>query len=168
MRIATALVLLILLTNSSSSVAAPPEQVAKEDSATAALIRDALTWAFSSKNLPDYNIIADDDPVLIHAQIRSDGREIRDDALPLSERKFELVFLYEAQERADATGRPLRMVVVDQPRIDGTKAFLLMGVELVLPTNSDLVKLCCCVGLAEFELVDGSWRFRAWVYQQCA
>jgi hypothetical protein len=123
------------------------------------LVREALESQFMAK-FPDFHLLDRSRPIAIHAVVPMSGLLLSDAALPkLENHEFRLVSLAEAQAEADRTQQPFLYIEVERAAIVGDVGMLTMGVDLALPSNSNLFKMCCCNAAVAFRRLNDRWTF---------
>lgn len=82
--------------------------------------------------------------------------------------EFFLISIGTAQAEADKSRQEVRFITVDRPSITGDAATVSVGVDLVLPREPRVIKLCCCTGYGEFRRTNGRWTFVRWAETICS
>jgi len=122
-----------------------------------------------AKDLPDIGMLPKDGPIIVQSDIPGQKATIDSRALPsIKGRKLVLMTRKEIQDKADRDDATLTYVEIDSIVVEGTVAKVSVGTNMAIPTNSHLAKLCCCTGLAIFNLVKDSWIFGNWSETVCA
>lgn len=133
------------------------------------LVSAALRHIVAVRDLPDFNLVAADRPILVGNFISGLNCTLHDEVLPTpSELPFQLVAPRQLQLAANTDGR-VRYVDVSHARgFDETEASIAVGVSMLLPENSDDVLECCCSGEAMFMKIEDEWVFVTWGPVVCA
>lgn len=91
------------------------------------------------------------------------------EAVPRADRlRFYLLSTEEAQEVADRSGRVLRFVTVEYPRIEGSEAQVTLGTDIAVPASWNTGKLCCCKWRAILRLEAGRWHIVETQLRSCS
>lgn len=134
-----------------------------------AFVREAIADRFAAGRIPDMGMIEDRRHVFVLKQMPGDRFAVTPDALPkLPNTTLEPITVQDAEAMAKRTGRDVVYLVVGDPRVDGDTASLVLGVDLALPPDAGLVKMCCCTGRASFRRISNRWVFEKWVSQTCS
>ena len=134
-----------------------------------AFVRQALEDRLEAGNLPDGNLLRNSTRVALREEMPAAGMKLGSEALPRrKEYEFYLISTAAAQSEADKIGKPVYFIIVDQASVGEDTATALLGVDLVLPRDSTMTKLCCCRGVAQFRRIAGRWTFVTWANRVCS
>jgi hypothetical protein len=135
-----------------------------------AFVREALQDRLNADAIPDFHLLAHSPRVALRAEMPVTGLRLTEVALPRHERvDFYLLSTAVAQAQADRAGQDVFFVIVDLPEIHGETASLKMGSDVVIhrDPSRQMIKMCCCDGIAVFDKVDGKWVFARWERMIC-
>jgi hypothetical protein len=139
------------------------------DAALQELVREALADRFVNRDIPDMGLLKDAKSVLVLREMYEAGLTLGPEALPdVPGVSFSLIATEDARERANKTKQNVGYIAVDRPAIAGTTATVWLGGDFEMPSNPNVLKMCCCAGEAHFEKRDGKWRFVKWGAGRCA
>ena len=132
-------------------------------------VREALRDRVLSGDIPDFTLIGDRHRLAVLARMRAAEAWLTQDYLPdVPDTSFELITLGDAEARAKQTGREVVYLVVDAPRLDGDEGTITLGVDMAMPGEPGTVKLCCCIGRAQFHKAAERWVFVKWISKTCS
>ena len=134
-----------------------------------ALAAAALSHVADTRQLPDFNLLSDDNPILVRNQIRGLDCDLPNDVLPGSS-QLPLRFASPAQLQtvANAEGRVRYIDMWNVRGLERPEASIRLGVGIRLAEGDDRGLLCCCSATATFRNTDGSWVFAGWTGSRCA
>jgi hypothetical protein len=125
------------------------------------LVRQVLADRIVAKDIPDWNLLRGETRIAI----RSDPIRlpIGKDALPALEGyELELITAEEARAKAERTRENVRFIAIERLQIQGDKASLWIGVDVTIPPDPNLIKLCCCSRALDYRRVADGWVFVQW------
>ena len=132
------------------------------------LVKQALEDRLSEARLPGGELLASA-RVGVRVEMPLAGLRLGPEALPThAGYEFYLVSAATAQVEADKTGERVHLIFVDRPSISGDSARVSLGVDIVWPREPQQIKLCCCIGEAEFRRTNGRWIFVQWANMVCS
>jgi hypothetical protein len=59
-------------------------------------------------------------------------------------------------------------IIVNSASVTGDTGIIRLGTDVLLPTNSRSIKLCCCVADGTFSGATSGWQFKAWSNFVCS
>jgi hypothetical protein len=135
----------------------------------ASFVRAAIADRYKAGDIPDQNLIAKDDSVLVFDEMEESGYQVSNQALPsIDGIRFALVDRTAARDRAYGTHRGTYMLEVDRVEMGSDTERLKIGIgvypDIAMP---NAVWMCCCSAAASFRLLDGQWSFVAWDSEIC-
>jgi len=139
-----------------------PDQVA-------AFVRVAIADRHQAGDIPDQNLIAGQDPVLIFAETERPAYQLTPRALPAGgQTRFALIDRTAARARANGTRTGMTMIQVDGVELAEDTASLVLGIG-IYPDESlpGFMMTCCCSARANFRLRGGQWSFVGWGERTC-
>ena len=131
-------------------------------------VRAALADRLQANDLPDKNLLHAP-RIGVRDMMPQAHLTLREAALPAVD-GYDLFLLSpsDAQAEADRRKTSVAFITVDEPVIAGDTATIWLGVDIAVPSQSGLVKLCCCSGKAEFRRAGNSWTFVKWSGVVCS
>ncbi len=153
------LALLVLIACSS-----PPARPLANASHAAPVVDDTATLAnvvlaryvADPKALSDAGMLPAAGPIYVCAEIGDTPHRIPPAALPAGTR-LALVSLADLQRQADRTNQPVAFIRFFELDVHGDSAGVSVGVDLLLPSQSKAIKMCCCSSSARWEKRGGQW-----------
>ena len=132
-------------------------------------IHQALADRMAAGALSDLDLAGKSRRVLVLDELPDAGLRISVKALPASElRRYVLVSSAAIQAEADRTKQTLYFITIDRPVIAGDEATVWLGVDLVEPTDSKMIKLCCCASQEFFRRTQERWEFVKSLVRRCS
>ena len=133
-------------------------------------VRDALADRLKAGNIPDLDLRAGQNRTLnIRREITRDRKRLSDEALPrLDGFTLTLRTLPELQAETDRTNRSPMFIIVNSVGLAEESGTIDMGTDVLLPTNSRQIKLCCCVARGTFARSTAGWTFQSWSNFVCS
>ena len=139
------------------------------DEAIQRFVRAALEDRLSDKSLPDFGMMRGTKHIGIREEMPAARLRLDKRALPhVHGFDFYLVAAATLQAQADHIKETVAYVIVDGPVITGDDASVSLGMDIAIPTNSNVGKLCCCDATGKFHRVDGRWTFVKWGLMTCS
>ena len=127
------------------------------------LVSAALRHIVAVRDLPDFNLVAADRPILVGNFVSGLNCTLHEEVLPTpSELPLQLVPPRQLQFAANTDGRVRYVDVSHAWGVDETEAAIAVGVSVLLPENSGDLLECCCSGEAMFMKVEDEWVFVTW------
>lgn len=135
----------------------------------AEFVRAAVADRHQAREIPDQNLLAGQDPVLIFDEMEQSGYKLDEKAIPTTaQARFALIGRTGARDRAYRTGRGLPMIAVDAVEMSADAASLKVGVGMYPDVAArSLIMLCCCSARANYQWRDGAWTFAGWGERIC-
>jgi len=134
-----------------------------------AFVRAALENRLRANDVPDLNLAAGSHRLAVRDSMPRAHLILKEAALPEVEGyQLYLLSAAEAQAEADRHNASVLFIAVDEPSINGDSATIWLGVDTAVPSQSGLIKLCCCTGKAEFRRSASSWHFVKWSTMVCS
>ena len=162
-----AVALMFALAMPGCSHAQPTQMPCSEE--VQALASAALAYIVEARDLPDFQLLADDRPILVSSHIGGLTCELQDEILPASlALPMRLASPAQLQSAANVDGRAQYVDMSNARGFEGTQASLTIGVGMLLPEDSNQGLLCCCSARATFGKVGGTWVFTGWTSSVCA
>jgi hypothetical protein len=156
-------------TNISSAFFPQPSRLPLASQETQTFVRMAISDRFLARDIPDIGLLGTAKRIAVREDMPGAGHRLNHDALPTQEGyEFFLLSQAAAEARAAESGKPVHFITVDRAVISVGVAKVSLGVDVVLPPNLNLVKLCCCAGEAQFRRVGDRWLFVKWDAMVCA
>jgi hypothetical protein len=135
----------------------------------AAFVRAAVADRFRAGDIPDQNLIAGQDPVLVFDEMETSAYRMGGAALPqVRGARFALIDRTAARDRAYGTGSGTFMIEADSVELRGTTASLKLGIGIYPDVSAaNFVVMCCCTARANFRWLGGQWSFDGWGERTC-
>jgi len=110
-------------------------------------------------SLPDSGLLPAKGPLPLLAQLGGDGPPLTADMLT-QPKQWKLHSNDEWQAAADKLGTSVYVAAIGLPEIEGELALVSVGVELMVPTGTPGLVLCCCNATDVYRRDSrGVWRF---------
>jgi hypothetical protein len=139
----------------------PPPQRQAMPGEIDGLVRQVLADRIIAKDIPDWGLLRGAKRIAV----RSDPVRlpIGKDALPALEGyDLRLITAEEAQAEAERTHALVFFIAIERLQIQGDTASLWIGVDLTMPPDPKLVKMCCCSRALDYRRADHGWVFVGW------
>ena len=132
-------------------------------------VKRALESRLDAGDLPDGGLLRAAKRVAIREELPAVKLKLTREALP--ERagyEFYLMSEASAQRKADESRQPVPFIAVDEPLVTDMTGTVALGVDITLPRDSGLEKMCCCRARAHFERHENKWTFVKWSSLICS
>lgn len=118
--------------------------------------------------LPDSGLLPEKGPLPLLAQLGGDGPPLTADMLT-QPKQWKLHSKDEWQAEADKLGKSVYVAVIGLPQIEGEIALVSVGVEVIVPTGTGGLVLCCCTSTHVYRPDSrGVWRYTKRLGTVCA
>jgi hypothetical protein len=159
--VAAALLSFVHLAAAAAQESNSPSQRQAMTSEIDGLVRQVLADRIAAKDIPDWGLLQG----ATRIAIRSDPIRlpIGKDALPALEGyELELITAEEAQAAAERTRGNVRFIAIERLQIQGDTASLWIGVDVTMPADPKLIKMCCCSRGLDYRRAADRWVFVQW------
>jgi hypothetical protein len=134
-----------------------------------ALVRQALEDRLAARGLPDGHLFGAATRIPIREEMPRAAMRLEPGALPRRDGyEFYFVSVAAAQAEADRSKQRVHLIIVDSPQIAGDVATISLGVDLLMPSEPDVMILCCCRGNGQFRRKNDQWTFDKWIATVCS
>jgi hypothetical protein len=128
-----------------------------------AVVRQVLADRIAAKDIPDFGLLRGAKRVAVRSDGVGLGLALGKDALPALEGyELRLISTTEAQAEAERTQAVVHFIAIDHLQIGEDTAVLWIGVDLTMPTDPKMIKMCCCSRSLEYRRVEDRWVFVRW------
>lgn len=133
-----------------------------------AFVKETIEEAWDLNKIPDGNLLKGS-RIAVQEEMFKSGLKLGSAALPQRPGlEFRLVPRSDTQTEADNTKKGVFFLFTDSPQIDGDTATIVIGVDVSFPKERNVVKLCCCAGIGQFEKRTNKWTFVKWLGVSCS
>jgi hypothetical protein len=133
------------------------------------LIRMLLEQSMTNpKDLADSTMLPTVGPVYVRAEIPgSPGAIVTPQALPRTGR-FVIKHAAELQAEADRTRKTVPFIAFTTAEVIGDRATAEHGVDIAVPTDPNVIKMCCCSERKQYVRKGATWEATGVVVTSCS